>query len=72
MLGVTAAGGLGILVGGGSPRESLHLLYAVLAFAAVPVATSFARRSRPRREGIIVMVGAVVALVLVVRLFQTA
>jgi hypothetical protein len=71
VVGVTIAGGLGMLVGGGRPREPLHFVYAILAFGAVPVASSIARRAPPRREALATLIGAVVALVLIARLFQT-
>jgi hypothetical protein len=70
-LGVTAAGGLGLLVGGAQPREPLHYLYAVLALVAVPISDSVSRNATPRTRGIANLVGAVVALVIVARLFGT-
>jgi hypothetical protein len=45
--------------------------YAVLAFGLVPVADSLARRARPRARGLTTFGAAVVALVVIVRLFQT-
>lgn len=39
VVGVTIAGGLGLLIGSGQPQESLHLIYAVLTFGAVPLAS---------------------------------
>jgi hypothetical protein len=68
---VTGAGGVGLLAGGGRPREVLHFVYAILAFGALPVADSISRRMSPRRQGFTSLVGAVVALVVVVRLFGT-
>jgi hypothetical protein len=68
---VTSAGGLGILLAGGGPREPLHYLYAALAMGALPVTDSFARRSSPRRRALLTFVGAVVLFVLIARLFQT-
>ncbi len=66
-----AAGGLGLLAGGARPRELLHFVYAVLAIGAIPVAGSLARRADPRRQAIATLAGAVVALVVVLRLFGT-
>jgi hypothetical protein len=70
-VGVTIAGGLGLLVGGARPEEPLHFVYAVLAFGAVPVASSLMRRARPRQEAVATLAAALVAIVLVGRLFQT-
>ena len=70
-MGVTVAGGLGLLAGGGRPREVLHFVYAIVALGAVPVAESIARRAGHRRRAIASLVGALVALVVVARLFQT-
>ena len=68
---VTVAGGLGLLAGGGRPREILHFVYAVVALGAVAVADSIARRTGPRQRGIATLIGALIALVVIARLFQT-
>ena len=68
---VTLAGGLGLLAGGGRPREILHFVYAVVALGAVAIADSIARRTGPRQRGIASLVGALVALAVIARLFQT-
>lgn len=68
---VTAAGGLGLLAGGARPREVLHFVYAVIAIGAIPVAGSLASRAEPRRRAIATFVGALVALVVILRLFGT-
>jgi hypothetical protein len=68
---VTVAGGLGLLAGGGRPREILHFVYAIVALGAVPVADSMARRAGPRQRGIARLIGVLVALAVVARLFQT-
>jgi hypothetical protein len=68
---VTGAGGLGLLVGGGRPREILHFVYAIVALGVMPVAGSLSRRMSPRRQAFTSLVGAVVALVVVARLFGT-
>jgi hypothetical protein len=70
-LGLTSAGGLGLLVGGAAVHEQLHFLYALLALGIVPVASSLTRRASPRRQGIATVLGAIVALVVIARLFQT-
>jgi hypothetical protein len=68
---VTAAGGLGLLVGGGRPRETLHFVYPVIAIGALLVATSFSTHWEPRRRAIATLLGALVALVAILRLFAT-
>ncbi|HLO34690.1 MAG TPA: hypothetical protein VK194_01345 [Candidatus Deferrimicrobium sp.] len=68
---VTLAGGLGLLVGGGRPREILHFVYAIVAVGAVPVADSLARRAAPRQQAVARLIGALVALAVIARLFQT-
>jgi hypothetical protein len=71
VLVITGAGGLGILAGGSSPAEALHFLYAILAFASLPVADSLSRGRSPRRQAFATLVAAMIAMVLIVRLFQT-
>ncbi len=71
VVGVAIAGGLGMLVGGARPAESLHFFYAALALGAVPVATSLGRRASARAAALATLVGALVASVLIARLFQT-
>jgi hypothetical protein len=69
--GVAAAGGLGIYVGGGRPHETLHFVYGVLALGAIPVANSLGRGRSARQVAIARFIGAVVAVVVIWRLFQT-
>ena len=71
ILGVTAASGLGMFVGGARPHEMLHLLYAGLAFSAVPVTDMLAGRLSPRARAASSTVAALIGLVLIVRLFMT-
>jgi hypothetical protein len=68
---VTAAGGLALLLGGHRPRELLHLLYAVLAFGAVPLADSISGGWSPRGQAVARLVGALIGLALILRLFAT-
>lgn len=63
--------GLGNLFGVGGPRDPLHLLYAVAAAVALPLAASFARGGSPRERGVATLLGAVVVVGVIVRLFQT-
>jgi hypothetical protein len=71
LLAVTMAGGLGILLGGGRPRELLHFVYAGLALASVPIADSVARHSTPRRRALTRLVGALLGAAVIARLFAT-
>jgi uncharacterized membrane protein YjdF len=71
VLGVTVAGGLGLLLGGARPRELLHFVYAVLAVGTVPIATSVSAHWGARRRALVSLLGALVALVAILRLFAT-
>ena len=68
---IASAGGLGILLGGGAPADSLHYVYAAIALVALPLATSLTRNRRPRTTAVIILVIAVALLVVIARLFQT-
>ena len=50
VLVVGAAAGLILVATGVGPVEPLHLLYATIAIAAIPVARSFAGRGGPRAQ----------------------
>lgn len=67
----TVAGGLGLLLGGGRPREVLHFVYAIVALGALTAVDSLSRRAAPRLCGVASLLGAFVALAVIVRLFQT-
>jgi hypothetical protein len=71
VIGLSAAAGLGLLIGGARPAELLHLVYAVLAFAVLPIATSLSARWTSRRRAVATVVAALVALVVLLRLFGT-
>jgi hypothetical protein len=71
LLGVTIAGGLGLLVGGARPHELLHFVYAVLVFGALPVANSLSGRLGTRGRGAATFLGAAVALCVIARLIAT-
>lgn len=70
-VGVSAAGGLGIVAGGGAPSDVLHFVYAVLAFAISPSAALMARSRTPRVRALTTLVAALITAVVVLRLFQT-
>ncbi len=71
VLVVTIAGGMGLLVGGASPAEQLHFVYAVVALGVLPIADTLSKGWSPRRRGLASVVGAIVALIVVARLFGT-
>lgn len=71
LLGMTAAGGLALLAAGHRPREFLHLLYAVLVLALVPLADALAAQTAPRRRALARLLGALVAVGVIARLFAT-
>ena len=71
VLVIAIAGGLGLLVGGGRPRELLHFVYAIVVLSALPIASTMTKKASPRSRGLAGVVGALVALVVVARLFGT-
>jgi hypothetical protein len=64
-------GGLALLVEGHRPREWWHAMYAGFAFAMIPLADSVALRASARWKALARLIGALIALEVVVRLFQT-
>lgn len=68
---VAGAGGLGLFVGGARPAEPLHFVYAIVALGILPLADSLSRRTQPRARGIATVAGALVALIVIFRLFET-
>jgi hypothetical protein len=71
LLGMTSAGGLALLVGGHRPSEWLHLVYALLALALIPFADSLMSQASPRRRALARLGGALIAAVVIARLFAT-
>jgi hypothetical protein len=71
LLGMAAAGGLALLAGGHRPREFLHFVYALLALGLVPLADSLATKAGLRRRALARLLGALVAVGVMVRLFTT-
>lgn len=65
-----ASGGL-LLAAGSRPADRLHLLYALIAIAVVPLARSFLGRTGPRRAGALLLVAFVVLGASAYRLFAT-
>lgn len=70
-LGMTAAGGLALLVRGERPVESLHLVYAALAFILVPLGDSLTAHAEPRRRAAARLLAAVLTLGVIARLLAT-
>jgi hypothetical protein len=68
---VTAAGGLGVVVGGGAPRDSLHYMYVVIVIALLPLATTLTRNRSARLCAGATLAAVLTALVVIVRLSQT-
>jgi hypothetical protein len=71
LVGMTAAGGLALLVSGERPSESLHFVYAVLAFVVLALRNSLTESAESRRRAIGTLVAAAIALAVVARLFAT-
>ena len=71
LLIVASASGLLLLLTGSRPSESLHLLYAGVAVAVIPLARSFLGRASRRRAGLLFLVAFVVLGAVVYRLFTT-
>jgi cobalamin biosynthesis protein CobD/CbiB len=71
LLMVAIAGGLGLLVGGARPQELLHFVYAIVVLSAMPIADTLTKEASPRARGLASVIGALVALVVVLRLFGT-
>jgi hypothetical protein len=71
VVGMTVAGGLAILTGGEHPREFLHFVYSVLAFVLIPVGDSLTTAADARRRAVARLLAALVALVVIARLFAT-
>lgn len=68
---VGAASGLVMLAGGARPTDGLHLLYAAIAVALIPLARSFMSRSGGRGPAALLLVAFIVLGALLYRLFTT-
>lgn len=70
--GATILVGLTLLISGEHPKEWLHLLYAALAFGLVPFADNASISiSNNRTRGLYRVVGGLVCLIVITRLFVT-
>ena len=65
-----ASGGL-LLVSGSRPGDGLHLVYAVVALAVIPLARSFVGRMNARPAAALLLLGFVVLGAVTYRLFTT-
>lgn len=68
---VGSASGLVLVASGSRPTDGLHLLYALIAVALIPLARSFLGRARGRAAGALLLVAFVVLGAVVYRLFTT-
>ena len=71
LIGLNVLFGLALLVGGRSPADPLHLLYAVAALVTLPAAWWWGGRTDRRRRDAWVVVFALVLLGIEARLFMT-
>ena len=68
---VGGVSGLVMLATGSRPAEGLHLLYAIVAIALIPLARSFVGRAHGRSAGLLLLAGFVVLGAVMYRLFAT-
>ncbi len=71
LVAMAAAGGLALLASGHRPREWWHVMYSGFALAMIPLADSITLRAPARWKALARLIGALVALEVIVRLFQT-
>lgn len=71
VLALTGALGVLQLASGAGPKDGLHVLYGIVAVAALPIAAAAASGRPERQQAVIGVIGTIVALILVLRLFQT-
>ncbi len=68
---VTAVSGALLLLAGSRPAEGLHLLYALVALAIIPLARSYLGRRSNRGAAVLLLVALVVLGAVTYRLFTT-
>lgn len=68
---VGAASGVLMFLAGARPTEGLHLLYAAIAVAVIPLARSFVGRTSSRGAAVLLLVAFVVLAAVTYRLFTT-
>ena len=67
---VAAIAGLGLMISGAQPKEGLHLVYAAIAVAVLPLGRSFVSAT-DRRSGMAALAAFVVLGFVLYRLFAT-
>ncbi|MEO6579459.1 MAG: hypothetical protein ABIO99_11255 [Candidatus Limnocylindria bacterium] len=72
LLLVGSASGAILLASGARPRDGLHLLYALIALALVPLVRSFVGRAGGRGAALLLMAGFVALGAVLYRLFTTS
>jgi hypothetical protein len=70
LLIVSSIAGLGVLISGAQPKESLHLVYAAIAIAPLPLARSFIPDT-DCRAGIAALAAFAVLAFVLYRIFAT-
>jgi hypothetical protein len=68
---VTALVGIGVALTNHPPRDPLHILYGLLAGAALPGAAVAARGRAGPAQAVVWAIAGIVLVILVLRLFQT-
>jgi len=68
---LAALSGLALVLAGGRPHDTLHLVYGVVVLAVVPGTRYMARPGRWRRRAGWISLGAVLGIILVGRLAMT-
>ena len=71
LIALQAAVGALLYVTGGRPGETLHVLYGVVALAALPLASSFSSEAPPKARAGVLALGGLLTLGLLVRLLST-
>lgn len=71
LLIVASASGVLLLITGSSPSDPLHLLYAGVAIAVIPLARSFRGQASHRRTALLALAAFVVLGAIIYRLFTT-
>lgn len=70
-IALAAALGVVMVVSGRQLADGLHVVYGILALAVLPSAALIASGRPARERSIVVVVGAIVLVILLARLFQT-
>jgi hypothetical protein len=71
LIGLQVLGGALVLLGGGQPGETLHLLYGAVGLVVLPAAGSFAESAPPPDRAWVLLVACGLLLLLAWRLAST-